>query len=430
MDDQHDREGNQLDVAPLDNLSSVGSPAALTDDSEDDLEKGGPDDSSLPIDGKDESRVPVLAAIGSGDEADGDATAESPTPEIGSRVNGHSNRPRTQVETQPTSPDTARNSDLGSYVNSDSSNTSVPSDGDSQDDRPRLYIRCLGDFTVLSGDREVTPNGGEEATYQGWEILAFLAIHPNGEVSKDRLLATLWPDVPVERATKRMHAALVRLRPLLIQQVPGLTGDFARADRDGIVRLDRKLAVSDAQEFLDLVRQAEKRPPHEALSLLERARELYRGDLLTGRGARFYDWVDERTDDGTTLREQFRDTYDQATRRLAELHCRDGHPDRAVPLYRSLLKAEPTLEDVVRDLFRCYGQLGDLPSLLREERSLRQALRAAYTDPEDPEDDPDDYQPEPETTALFKEIRAKLEGNSRREHANGRSNSPSIRVRP
>src|SRR5262249_39569828 len=151
------------------------------------------------------------------------------------------------------------------------------------------------------------------------------------------------------------------------------------------------LVASDAQEFLALCKSAERLPPADAVAALERARELYRGDLLTGRGARFDEWVDERAEDGTTLRERFRDAYDAATTRLADLYRTLGHPARSVPLYRALLKGEPTLEDVVRHLFRCYGELGDLTSLVREERRLRQALRDAYAEPNNPNDDPEDY---------------------------------------
>ena len=74
------------------------------------------------------------------------------------------------------------------------------------------------------------------------------------------------------------------------------------------------------------------------------------------------------------------------TRRLARLHREEGRPAQAVPLYRGLLKAEPVLEDVVRDLYRCYRELGDLAALIREDRHLRQALRETLSDPDDPDD--------------------------------------------
>ena len=83
-----------------------------------------------------------------------------------------------------------------------------------------------------------------------------------------------------------------------------------------------------------------------------------------------------------------------------------------VPLYKALLEREPTLEDIVRDLYRCYRQLGDLRSLIRADRQLRQAPLAAYRDPEDPEDDPEGLEPEPATIELFKAIREELEAKA------------------
>jgi DNA-binding SARP family transcriptional activator len=118
--------------------------------------------------------------------------------------------------------------------------------------------------------------------------------------------------------------------------------------------------------------------------------------------------VEERDASGVTFREYYREEYYRATQRLARLHYGEGHAELAVPLYKELLKAEPTLEDVVRDLYRCYQQLEDLTSLIREDRHLRQALRHAYAEFDDPESNTDDIQPEPETVTLFNDIREEL----------------------
>lgn len=85
----------------------------------------------------------------------------------------------------------------------------------------------------------------------------------------------------------------------------------------------------------------------------------------------------------------------------------EGKAEQAAPLYKDLLKAELTLEDVVWELYRCYRELGDRNALIREDRHLRQALRDAYAELEGPEGDPEDYQPE--TVALFAEVRKHLE---------------------
>src|SRR5262249_41351365 len=210
----------------------------------------------------------------------------------------------------------------------------------------------------------------------------------------------------VERATNRMRVAMARLRALLTEQVPGLRSEVVRAERDGTCRLDATLVAVDVHQFLTLCREARKLPPAEAMATYERALALYQGDLLADRS---YEWIDERDDSGLSPRERYREEYYQATQQLARLHYQEGQAALAVPLYKRLLKSEPTLEDVARDLYRCYQQLGDLGSLIREDRNLRQALLEAYYEPDNPADDPELYQPEPETIGLFKAVFADLQ---------------------
>jgi len=286
--------------------------------------------------------------------------------------------------------------------------------------RPLVEVRCFGDFMVTSGDREIGASGEEGASFKAWEVLAFLAAQPTGAVAKEKILAAVWPDVDAERAGARLRTALTRLRALLARQVPNLSGDVVRAERNGIRRLDTSLVGSDVHQFVLLLRTAAKLPPHEAKVALIEARKLYSGGLLSGRSAGCYEWVEERDGSGVTLREHYREEFYRATQRLARLYYQEEQAALAVPLYKELLKAEPTLEDVVRELYRCYQYVGDLTSLIREDRHLRQALREAYADPDDPVSDPQDYQPEPETVALFSEIRRELEGRgldaTRRSH--------------
>jgi len=272
-----------------------------------------------------------------------------------------------------------------------------------------VQIQCFGDFVVRSGDREISPSGEEGASYKAWEVLAFLACQPGGAVSKEKLLTAMWPDVGGERVTNRLHAALVRLRALLARQVPSIPSDVVRLDRDGTCRLNTSLVATDVHEFVSLLRTVTGLATEGAIAALERVRSLYKGDLLSSRGAREYEWVVDRDESGVTLREHYREEYRRATKRLARLYREEERADRAVPLLKELLQAEPTLEDVVRDLYQCFRDLGDLSSLLREDRHLRQALRDAYgsLDGSDAEDVP----PEPETEALFQEIRTEF--NSR-----------------
>jgi len=284
---------------------------------------------------------------------------------------------------------------------------------DGQDRSQALVdVHCFGEFSVRSGDREITPSIDERVSFKAWEILAFLAAQPGGVTSRERLMTAVWPDMDSDRAANRMRVEMTRLRAILARQVPGLPGDVVRCERTGVCSLDMTAVSSDVHRFIALCRSAVKLPPEQAATALAEALALYRDDLLIGRGAYFYEWAEERGEDGATLRDQFRDEYVRATRRLAQLYCRAGQPALAVPLYKNLLKTEPTLEDVVRELFRCYQQLGDIGALVREERHLREALREGYSDPENRDDVSEAYPPERETTELFEAIRSELEAGA------------------
>ncbi len=285
----------------------------------------------------------------------------------------------TQEEDEP--PNGQGEDTVAGNVGAVAAKTPSDEDGTKPEVSSLLQISCFGEFAVRSGDREITPTSEEGASFKAWEVLAFLAAQPDGAVSREKLLAAVWPDVDAERAGNRMRVAMVRLRALLARQVPGLPPEAVRADRDGTCRLDTTLISSDVHQFVALCRAAPKLPPDDAKLALQQALALYGGDLLPGRGTRLYEWVDERDESGISLRESYREEYYRATQRLAKLFCGEGRADLAVPLYKVLLKAEPTLEDIVREVYRCYQQLGDLSLLIREDRHLRQALREAYYDP-------------------------------------------------
>ncbi len=142
------------------------------------------------------------------------------------------------------------------------------------------------------------------------------------------------------------------------------------------------------------------------MQTLEQARVLYQGSLLTGEHVEQYPWLETRDTDGVTLREYYQDAYYRLVKQLAHLRAQHGQVEVAIELCRSLLKVEPTLEDVVRDLYTYHGMAGDRAALLREDRQLRERLRTAYGDDES---DPAVIEPVAETVAHFLAIKAQLE---------------------
>jgi two-component SAPR family response regulator len=285
---------------------------------------------------------------------------------------------------------------------------------------PIIDVQCFGGLTVRCGDRELAPqyveDGRVKATYAGWEVLAYLAAHDPAGVPTERLAEAVNPECREERAAGRLSVTLSRLRQTLRQQVPGLPGEVVRLDRDGRCHLDTAVVHSDVHAFLGLLQASNAGSGPERAAALERARALYQGDLLAGAGGRYFGWLYEHeAGDGVLLPDAYRHRYLQATRDLARLAADAGDLAQSVDLYRTILRLEPVAEDVVRELYRCYERQGDLGALLREEQRLRQALRDAWSDPDDEEDahesdeDAAYWQPEQATIALFERIRSRLQ---------------------
>jgi nucleoid-associated protein YgaU/DNA-binding SARP family transcriptional activator len=317
----------------------------------------------------------------------------SPTPQMG-------------VASTPPEPDSDVDPSPGGAAARDDQGAS----GSGPPSGPLVEVQCFGGLRVsaVRGDQTVE---GAAAGYQPWAILAFLAAQPDGAASTEALCTAIWPDVdPDHAATARLSPALSRLRRDLHSQVPGLSGPIVVRGRNGYCALDPGGVTSDAQRFVRLCERARRLPPDEAIGAYEAALGLYRGDLLARQA---YEWVERRERDGLTPLERYQRLYHTATCELADLHRRQGDVARAVPLYRQVLADDPTAEDVARTLFRCYGQLGDRPALLREYQRLRQLLRRALADPDDAESDPaeDDavYEPEAETVAVYREVLAALD---------------------
>jgi two-component SAPR family response regulator len=275
--------------------------------------------------------------------------------------------------------------------------------------RAAVDVRCFGGFDVQAGAADLTAaSSPAEAAERAaaWELLAFLGSQAEGVVPREDVLLALWPGQDSRQAVASLHAAMEGLNALLepaLSRLAAAAPPVTLDSRDGTVRLDLNRVESDVHQFLRLCRAASLMPLERAAETWARARELYRGDLLDGPGARTYSWVSAAVEDGelsprTWLREQ----YYRATLRQARLLVQVDRVAEAIPLFHALLDLEPLLEDVVRDLYRCHAARGDLAALIAEDERLRQALRLALG----PDDDLD---PEPATAALFAELREELE---------------------
>jgi DNA-binding SARP family transcriptional activator len=237
---------------------------------------------------------------------------------------------------------------------------------------------------VVCAGRQIWPRrpGGDA---KPWEFLLYLACQPAQGVSSDDAVVALWPeDEEAANPGHRFRQLRYRLRHALAT-VPGAPETDGISLERGTLRLDPNVVYSDAQEFLEAVRRARIDPGPGATEHLERARELYQGDLLEGPDTRRYAWVDERDDSGVTLREHFRRLFQQASTRLAEMYASSGELEAAIDLYRELTEIDPFDERLWRALFRLHAERADRLALVREEHRLRSALRDLAAEMDDAE---------------------------------------------
>lgn len=230
----------------------------------------------------------------------------------------------------------------------------------------RVKPRLFGTLQVVGEDATVTPRWQE----QPWEILAYLAVHSANGVPKPDLLATFWPDLHNEQCGTNLRQGIWRLRTSLTDRVPGLPKEVVGLEH-GYCGLDSDLVWSDAQQFLALCEAVRQGAPlQQHTDMLEAARALCRRSLFDEPA---YEWLDRRQG-RTSIRQDFHKQFARVIVQLADCFVEGGETERAVPLYRQVLRAEPTLQDIACKLYHCYAELGDHPALVEEHHQLEEPL--------------------------------------------------------
>lgn len=264
-----------------------------------------------------------------------------------------------------------------------------------------LDLRCFGAFRALHHGVPLAPRRHLKA----WELLQLLAARPPRSLTREKVVVALWPDPDASPNRNVVNAIVGRLREELVGQVPGLPRDVVRQARNGDCWLDPALVSVDVHEWLAIIDREPSLPVDEAFADFGRAQALYRPVLLDGAD---FEWLSDRGEDGLTLAEGYRDTWRRYVLKLARRSAREGRADLAVPLYRRLMDDEPRDEAIARELYRAYGQAGDLAGLEREARLLAAALRQGYGDDLDEDQPPALDGPQRETVKVYEEVRRRL----------------------
>ncbi len=211
-------------------------------------------------------------------------------------------------------------------------------------------------------------------TRKARHLLAYLVTHRDCPQPRAVLVSALWPDLPEDKARRRLSDTLWRVRHVL--------GDRVQADEEHVWLDDNLARRSDVAQFCDVVAHLQRERPD--MASLEDALALYRGPYLDGLTQ---DWV-------LLERERLRGLFLEALGDLLERHKRVGDYPAALHTARRLVTTEPLHEAAHRELMRLYHLLGRDAEAVEQYHRCRELLRETL-----------DVAPAPETEMLYQVLR-------------------------
>ena len=215
-------------------------------------------------------------------------------------------------------------------------------------------------------------------------LLAYLAVTRQPH-TREALAALLWPDYEPGKAFAYLRRTLWELNQLLGEGV-------VLAERES-VELDPQAEMwLDVAEFRRCLTEARAAPAIRQ-SLLLRAVELYQADFLSNFRLKDAPGFDEWQ---FLEAENLRRDLAAALQTLVELDLADSaEPDRAITLARRWLALDSFDEAAHCALMRAYARAGQTAAAIRQYQECARILQADLK-----------TVPQPETTALFEQIKS------------------------
>ncbi len=243
---------------------------------------------------------------------------------------------------------------------------------------PDLYLAFLGSPLVLRDGKPIQTDRRKAVA-----LLAYLAVTGKAH-RRDELAALFWPDYEPERAYAYLRRALWEANQMV-------GSNRIVSDRDRI-QFERQAEVDvDVHTFERLLDEA-KDAKTSAIELLEKAVGLYRGDFLAGFNLRdsleFDQWQENQA-------EHYRRRLSEALERLARLWLEQSQFERALSPAQRLVNLNSLNETAQRLLMEIYARAGQRSHAVHQYEVCVQTLQAELG-----------VRPEPQTTALYEQIRA------------------------
>jgi predicted ATPase/DNA-binding SARP family transcriptional activator len=239
-----------------------------------------------------------------------------------------------------------------------------------------LQICLLGGFAVVAK--------GQPLPDELWRLrraktlVKLLALSPERRLHREQVVEVLWPDG--DPAGNSLHQVLYTARRAL----GAVDGEPVRlALRDDVVTLTGDRVWVDVDEFEERAAAARRSPTVESYRA---ALDVYGGELLPED--RYEDWVAPR-------RESLRESHLGLLVELAELHAERQDVTAAVESLQRAIVENPLHEVAHRRLMLLFAEDGRRQQALAQYQQLRDALQRELA-----------ADPDPQTSALYREILA------------------------
>jgi adenylate cyclase len=231
-------------------------------------------------------------------------------------------------------------------------------------------LKLLGGASIRADEGVL---GGRSAQRRRIALLAMLALARSEPLSRDKIIALLWPEKDTEQARRLLSESLYVIRKSLGEDAVIAAGDD--------LRLNPEVVTSDLEAF------------HRALEKnnWEEAASVYGGPFLDGffvsDAHEFERWVDSQRDRLAAL-------YATTLERLANDRQREGNFRDAVEWWRKLAAMDPLNGRIAVQLMEALETSGDRAGALAHARVYANLLRQEFG-----------AEPEPHVLAAERRIR-------------------------
>ena len=246
----------------------------------------------------------------------------------------------------------------------------------------QLEISLLGRFTIRCERREV-------ACFQALkvqELFSYLVLHHDNALHRDQLADLLWGDHDGGDSKKYLRKALWKLNSELKKLDCSLQQNL-QVEPQWIYLNMGTGCWADVLEFEKTYTSIRGIPSaklsRQQFQDLKKAKDLYRGDLLSGR---YWDWC-------ILDRERFREMLLIMIHKLMGYSEANGEYEAGLEYGNEILRHDRAHERTHRRMMRLYDLSGNRSAALRQYERCREALREEL-----------DVEPSTRTKALYQHI--------------------------